>query len=65
MEIRFKSYGDGGVLNEFGNEIYKAEEVLLTLKQSKDKKNEYAVRWGSYVPFDDMSQAKNSFEKSM
>ena len=64
LEIRFKSYGDGGTLNEFGNEVYKAEEVLLTLKRPKDRKNEYAVHWGAYVPFDDMSQAKKYFEKS-
>lgn len=64
LEVRFKSYSDGGTANEFGNEIYKVGEVLLTLQRPKDQKNEYAVRWGSYVPFDDMSQAKNYFEKS-
>lgn len=64
LEVQFKSYSDGGILNEFGNERYKVGEVLLTLKKPKDKKNQYAVRWGSYVPFDDMSQADKFFEKS-
>lgn len=64
LEVQFKSYDDGGILNGYGNERYKVGEVLLTLKQPKDKKNQYAVRWGSYVPFDDMSQADKYFEKS-
>lgn len=64
--LEFKSYSDGGILNEFGNERYKVGEVLLTLKHVKDQKNKnkYAVHWGSYVPFDDMSQANKYFEKT-
>lgn len=64
LEIQFKSYSDGGILNEFGNERYKVGEVLLSLNKPKDQKNQYEVRWGSYVPFDDMSRADKFFEKS-
>lgn len=59
LEIKFKSDRDG-----YAEKRYKVGEVLLSLKQSKDQKNQYEVRWGSYVPFDDMSQADKYFEKS-
>ena len=59
LEVKFKSDRDG-----YAEKRYKVGEVLLSLKQPKDQKNQYAVRWGSYVPFDDMSQADKYFEKS-
>lgn len=59
LEVKFKSDRDG-----YAEKIYKVGEVLLSLRLPKDQKNQYAVSWGSYVPFDDMSQANKYFEKS-
>lgn len=59
LEVRF----EGERFGEVGG-IHKVGDVLLTLKKPKDQKNEYVVRWGSYVPFGDMSKAATYFKKS-
>lgn len=56
LEVKFKSYEDGKILNGHNVAVYKVGEILFVLekKEGKDKKIRYIPHWASYVPFDDM-----------
>jgi len=56
LEIRFKTYDDGRILNAYDVERYKVSEILFSLEKAegKDKKIRYIPHWASYVPFDNM-----------
>ncbi len=58
LDVRFKSYEDGKILNGHNVAVYKVGEVLLVLEKAegKDKKTRYIPHWASYVPFDNMEK---------
>lgn len=63
LEVKFKTYGDGRVLNAYDVERYKVGEVLFVLEKAegKDKKTRYIPHWASYVPFDNMEKGGKYF----
>lgn len=48
VTITFVSYGDGGLLNQYGVAVYKPGEVLFSL--SHDGAGRLITRWGSLQP---------------
>ncbi|MBI3561065.1 MAG: hypothetical protein HY080_05045 [Gammaproteobacteria bacterium] len=67
IELKFKSFENGKVLNDHGVELYKVGSVLFSLEKAvgKDKKILYIPHWASYVPFDDMEEGgKYQFVKT-
>lgn len=65
LEVRFKSYTDGRILNSIDLAIYKSGEALFVLEKTegKDKVIRYVPHWASYMVFDDMSKVKEHFKK--
>ena len=57
LDIKFKSYDDGRILNGYDVARYKVGEVLFSLEKEKGKDNitRYITHWASYVPFDNMN----------
>lgn len=66
LEIKFKSYDDGRIVNAIDVSVYKVGDTLFVLERSeaKDMKPRYMPRWVSYMVFDDMSKANEPFEKT-
>ncbi|MBI3562882.1 MAG: hypothetical protein HY080_14320 [Gammaproteobacteria bacterium] len=67
IDIRFKTYDDGRILNGYDVARYKVGEILFSLEKAvgKDKKILYIPHWASYVPFDDMEKGgKYQFVKT-
>jgi hypothetical protein len=49
LEVAFKSYPDGGTTNEFGVELYKPGELLLTLEwRGAGAGRKLVTLWGAY-----------------
>lgn len=49
LQVTFLSYGDGSLLNVYGNRIYSVGQVLFTL--SRDSGG-MVTTWGAYAPTD-------------
>lgn len=66
LDVNFKSYDDGRVLNGYDVARYKVGELLFTLEEveGKNKEIRYVPRWASYMVFDDMSKVKEYFKKT-
>jgi Family of unknown function (DUF5991) len=56
LDVRFKTYDDGRIVNAYDVARYKVSEVLFSLEKTdgKDKKTRYVPHWAAYVPFDNM-----------
>ena len=46
ISLYFKSYPDGGNLNQFGVQLYQKGDFLLSLERVSDR--QFRVRWGKY-----------------
>jgi len=50
IDLLFNSYPDGGTANQYGVELYKKGDLLLSLERvTSGKRVRYLVNWGKYV----------------